>query len=183
MKRVVISDTHIGTKFYKSEELLAFLEDLSCDELVLAGDIIDFIKIPVFTERCLQIIEKMNSLLSNDAMRPHIAGFTKLGLLEMTRRKRGSSLSEILGRQTSEFCKSIETIALEIFREVIKVTKLGPTTTLNILAAPSVVEILNGEMNDTLKEVQKNLGVKLKLTAEPNNKEEIFQISSSKKKK
>ncbi len=59
MKRVIISDTHIGTKFYKSEELLSFLEHLECDELILAGDIIDFIKIPVFTERCLQIIETM----------------------------------------------------------------------------------------------------------------------------
>ena len=59
MKRVIVSDTHIGTKFYKSEELLQFLDTVDCDELVLAGDIIDFIKIPVFTERCLQIIEKM----------------------------------------------------------------------------------------------------------------------------
>ena len=59
MKRVIISDTHIGTKFYKSEQLLSFLENLECDELILAGDIIDFIKIPVFTERCLQIIETM----------------------------------------------------------------------------------------------------------------------------
>ena len=59
MKRVIISDTHIGTKFYKSKELLSFLGGLECDELILAGDIIDFIKIPVFTERCLQIIEKM----------------------------------------------------------------------------------------------------------------------------
>ena len=59
MKRIIISDTHIGTKFYKSEELLKFLDGLVCDELILAGDIIDFIKIPVFTERCLQIIEKM----------------------------------------------------------------------------------------------------------------------------
>ena len=59
MKRVIISDTHIGTKFYKSCELLSFLENTECDELILAGDIIDFIKIPVFTERCLQIIGKM----------------------------------------------------------------------------------------------------------------------------
>jgi len=59
MKRVIISDTHIGTRFYKSLELLSFLESEDCDELVLAGDIIDFIKIPVFTERCLQILEKM----------------------------------------------------------------------------------------------------------------------------
>ena len=62
MKRIIISDTHIGTKFYKSEELLCFLESLECDELILAGDIIDFIKIPVFTERCIQIIGKKNSL-------------------------------------------------------------------------------------------------------------------------
>ncbi|MDB4337528.1 UDP-2,3-diacylglucosamine diphosphatase [bacterium] len=59
MKRIIISDTHIGTKFYKSEELLAFLHQIECDELILAGDIIDFIKIPVFTERCLQILKKM----------------------------------------------------------------------------------------------------------------------------
>tara|TARA_E500000331_G_C17129976_1_gene657775 strand:+ start:62 stop:721 length:660 start_codon:yes stop_codon:yes gene_type:complete len=61
MKRIIISDTHIGTKFYKSDELYRFLETLDCDELILAGDIIDFIKIPVFTERCLQIIEKMKN--------------------------------------------------------------------------------------------------------------------------
>ncbi len=59
MKRVIISDTHIGTKFYKAEELLKFLKGVECDELILAGDIIDFIKIPVFTERCLQIINQI----------------------------------------------------------------------------------------------------------------------------
>lgn len=59
MKRVIVSDTHIGTKFYKADALHEFLESTHCDELILAGDIIDFIKIPVFTERCLQIIEKM----------------------------------------------------------------------------------------------------------------------------
>ena len=60
MKRIIISDTHIGTRFYRAEALLSFLEKETCDELVLAGDIIDFIKIPVFTETCLQIIEVMS---------------------------------------------------------------------------------------------------------------------------
>jgi len=59
MKRIVISDTHIGTKFYKSDCLLRFLKSEDYDEIVLAGDIIDFIKIPVFTERCLQIIQQI----------------------------------------------------------------------------------------------------------------------------
>jgi len=59
MKRIIISDTHIGTKFYRADELLSFLESSECDELILAGDIIDFIKIPVFTERWLQIISRI----------------------------------------------------------------------------------------------------------------------------
>ena len=59
MKRVIISDTHIGTRFYRSKELLEFLRSETYDEIVLAGDIIDFIKIPVFTERCLQILNQI----------------------------------------------------------------------------------------------------------------------------
>lgn len=60
MKRIIISDLHIGSKFYKSEELLDFLSTEEYDELVLAGDIIDFIKIPVFTDNCLEIMKSIN---------------------------------------------------------------------------------------------------------------------------
>ena len=61
MNRVIISDTHIGTRFYKSEQLLKFLKSAKYDELILAGDIIDFIKIPVFTERCMEIIQSIDT--------------------------------------------------------------------------------------------------------------------------
>jgi UDP-2,3-diacylglucosamine pyrophosphatase LpxH len=60
VKRIIISDTHIGTKFYKSKELLEFIKSEDYDELILAGDIIDFIKIPVFTERCMEILEAID---------------------------------------------------------------------------------------------------------------------------
>jgi len=60
MKRIVISDTHIGSTFYKASVLLEFLKSENYDELILAGDIIDFIKIPIFTERCLEIISAVN---------------------------------------------------------------------------------------------------------------------------
>jgi UDP-2,3-diacylglucosamine pyrophosphatase LpxH len=60
MNRIIISDTHIGSKFYKSQELLLFLKSCSYDQLILAGDIIDFIKIPVFTERCLEIFNSID---------------------------------------------------------------------------------------------------------------------------
>jgi UDP-2,3-diacylglucosamine pyrophosphatase LpxH len=51
MKRVIISDLHIGSKYSKEKELLEFLNLIECDELILAGDIIDFIKVPSFTEQ------------------------------------------------------------------------------------------------------------------------------------
>jgi UDP-2,3-diacylglucosamine pyrophosphatase LpxH len=60
MKRVIISDTHIGSLFYKSEELFKFLKEVEYDQLILAGDIIDFIKIPVFTERCMDILQAID---------------------------------------------------------------------------------------------------------------------------
>jgi len=60
MKRIIISDTHIGTKFYKSDILLSFLKSADYDQLILAGDIIDFIKIPTFSERCMQILDAID---------------------------------------------------------------------------------------------------------------------------
>ncbi len=60
MKRVVISDTHIGSKFYKEEELYSFLESEEYDQLILNGDIIEFLKIPTFTEGCMRIIKSVD---------------------------------------------------------------------------------------------------------------------------
>lgn len=60
MKRVVISDIHIGSQYYKADELLRFLSEVEYDELILAGDIIDFIKVPVFNARALAIAQTID---------------------------------------------------------------------------------------------------------------------------
>lgn len=60
MKRIIISDCHIGSKFYQKDALLSFLKEVDYDELILAGDIIDFIKIPTFTARAGEIAEAID---------------------------------------------------------------------------------------------------------------------------
>lgn len=40
-KTLVISDVHLGTKGSKAKELVRFLKHISCDKLILNGDIID----------------------------------------------------------------------------------------------------------------------------------------------
>jgi len=56
LKRLIISDTHIGSKFYKKEELLRLLRTKEYDQLILNGDIIEFLKGPSFTPMVLDII-------------------------------------------------------------------------------------------------------------------------------
>lgn len=60
MKRLVISDIHIGSKYYKEEELLDFLKNVEYDQLILGGDIIDFIRVPEFTARVIDIVEAID---------------------------------------------------------------------------------------------------------------------------
>ena len=60
MKRIIISDLHIGSKFYKEEELISFLKSIEYDQLILAGDIIDFIKIPIFTARTAELVRSID---------------------------------------------------------------------------------------------------------------------------
>ncbi len=60
MKRIIISDTHLGSSFYQSTDLLEFLSTQEMDQLILAGDIIDFIKVPVLTHNCAKILEAIS---------------------------------------------------------------------------------------------------------------------------
>ena len=64
MKRVVISDLHIGSTHCREEELVHFIETLECDELILAGDIIDFIKVPSFTSKTAQLLTYLSRFQS-----------------------------------------------------------------------------------------------------------------------
>ena len=60
MKRIVISDIHIGSKYYKAEELTSFLKNEDYDQLILDGDILDLIKAPIFTERAYNLLSAID---------------------------------------------------------------------------------------------------------------------------
>ena len=59
--RLIISDVHLGSFYSKEKELLQFLQNVEFDELILAGDIIDFIKIPTFTKKTIKFVETLKS--------------------------------------------------------------------------------------------------------------------------
>jgi len=59
--RLIISDTHLGSAHAKEDQLLALLSELDFDELILAGDIVEFLRKPVFTATTLEIIKLINT--------------------------------------------------------------------------------------------------------------------------
>lgn len=60
MKRLVISDTHIGSRFCRKKELLELIRTAEYDQLILNGDIIEFLKVPTFTPLALDIIKSID---------------------------------------------------------------------------------------------------------------------------
>jgi len=59
--RLIISDTHLGSDYSKEEELLKLLQEVKYDELILAGDIVEFLRNPEFTETTGKIINHIQN--------------------------------------------------------------------------------------------------------------------------
>jgi len=57
VKRLVISDTHIGSKFSRKEMLYELLVEKEYDQLILNGDIIELLKVPTFSKIALEIFK------------------------------------------------------------------------------------------------------------------------------
>ncbi len=57
--RLIISDLHLGSLHSKEDELCEMISEVEFDELILAGDIIDFIKVPTFTKKTIKFIEAL----------------------------------------------------------------------------------------------------------------------------
>ena len=62
MRRLIISDLHIGSFFSREKDILSLLKTEKYDELILAGDIIDFIRIPKFTTITIEIFNVLCNL-------------------------------------------------------------------------------------------------------------------------
>ncbi len=57
--RLIISDTHLGSAHSKEKDLLEFLKSVEYDEIILAGDIIEFLRKPEFTEETLELLKNI----------------------------------------------------------------------------------------------------------------------------
>nr|ALN11785.1 ribonuclease E [Campylaephora sungminbooi] len=83
----------LRTNFYAAIEITQQLKIRNINGVI----IIDFIDMHAQRDQ-LQLLEHFSKLLKNDNARPQIVQLSELGLVELTRRRRGQSLSEVFGR-------------------------------------------------------------------------------------
>lgn len=128
------------------------------------------------------VYRKLRRCVGEDPLRPHVVGFTKLGLLEMTRRRKGPSLSEIVSGDLAVARKSPETVALEALRGVIAEAQATSAPTYTIESNEAVVAVLKGALKDALKALEKENGYAIKTKAVAHYAPEAFQVVAKVKK-
>ncbi len=136
----------------------------------LAGTlIIDFVPMR-YRRDGAAVLAELRRAVAGDPGVPHVIGFTRLGLVEMTRRKQRRPLKTAL-MNSCRACagtgavKSPVTVAIEALRRVCREAAATPAAAWSLTAAPEVIEALRGPAAAALEETEARLGRPLRLTS------------------
>jgi ribonuclease G len=129
------------------------------------------------------VIDALREAVSSDSCPVHIAGFTRFGLVEMTRERRRASLSESLlapcpactgaGR-----IKSPQTVAYDALRHIQRQASVLPATPLTVTASSCVIEVLKNLNHETLAKVEEQTGWPVDLISDDSLAADHFQVQS-----
>lgn len=127
--------------------------------------LIDFIDMQEPAEQ-QQVLDALETLLHRDPVKTTVLGMTKLGLVEMTRKKMRAPLTETL-EQSCPFCQergrvnSVATVGLHILESLETEAARTQYPLLTVECHPMVAAWLIGENGRQLAQLEQQLGKKL----------------------
>jgi ribonuclease G len=142
--------------------------------------IIDFIDMADEGHRD-QLMKSFRRALERDHAKTSVSPLSSLGLVEMTRKRTTDSLS----RRLCEPCphcegrgsiKSVETVSLEIFREIMRSSRQFEASTLMVLASTRVVEKIREDQSATVAELEEIIGKTIRFQREDQYAQEQFDV-------
>jgi ribonuclease G len=142
--------------------------------------IIDFIDM-IDEEHRRQVMRSFRRALERDHVKTAVSELSSLGLVEMTRKRITESLERRLcvpcphcgGRGT---VKSVETVCLEIFREIMRSSRQFEASKLMVLASPGVVERILDEQSSTVAELEELIGKSIRFQHEDQYAQEQYDV-------
>jgi ribonuclease G len=132
--------------------------------------IIDFIDMADAAHR-RQVLQALERALLADRAQTHIVSLSPLGLVEMTRKRTRESLQHLLCRacpacEGRGFVKTPETVAQDVFREILRQSGQFASRELLILAHQEVVDHLLENESASLAELEHQVGRPIRLQVE-----------------
>jgi ribonuclease G len=131
--------------------------------------VIDFVPLRRPAERA-RVLAALRNALAGDDRRLRIGGWTRLGLVELVRERRGPSLAQRLTADCPA-CDgrgrvvSARWAAGDALREVLAEARRTPAATPTLAAAPAILQALRGPLAAATGDVEGKLGGRLRLTA------------------
>ena len=142
--------------------------------------IIDFIDMLV-EEHKRQVLRNLEKHLSKDNARNQISEVSSLGLVEMTRQRTRESLEHLLC-EACPVCnqrgsiKTVETVCLEILREILRTDRAYDAQKFLVMAAPQIVEVLHDEASYMVAELEEFIGKPVHFKTDPLYTQEQFDV-------
>jgi len=142
--------------------------------------IIDFIDMKE-AEHKRQVLRSFERALEKDHARTCITEVSNLGLIEMTRKRTRESLEHVLCESCplcngSGTVKTVETVAFEIFREIIREARQFDTEKLLVLASQDVGDYLMDEESSALAELEEFLQRSIQLKIDDEYNQEQYDV-------
>ncbi|HFD31186.1 MAG TPA: ribonuclease G [Gammaproteobacteria bacterium] len=142
--------------------------------------IIDFIDM-ANDEHKDQVLRSLERGLEKDHAKSHISEVSSLGLVQMTRKRTRESLEHVLcepcpvcnGRGS---VKTPETVAFEIFREILRESRQFDAQTFLVLASQTVVDLMLDEESASVAELEEFIGKPVKFQVEAQYSQELYDV-------
>ncbi len=144
--------------------------------------VIDFLRLRRRNNR-QRVLDVLNGAFRDDLALTHVAGFTSMGLVELTRRRRAEPLSRVLGATCSHCAGSglapaPETLARQAIRRTLAEAESNPGATLTLHATAAITEALEGSVRKTREAAEARLGQPLDLKSTDSAPPEGFEITA-----
>ena len=142
--------------------------------------IIDFIDM-ANDEHKEQVLRSLERGLEKDHAKSHISEVSSLGLVQMTRKRTRESLEHVLC-ESCPTCngrgsvKTPETIAYEIFREILRESRQFEAQTFLVLASQGVVDLMVDEESASVAELEEFIGKPIKFQVEAQYSQELYDV-------
>jgi ribonuclease G len=142
--------------------------------------IIDFIDM-LNDEHKRQVLLALERALERDHAKTSVSEISSLGLIEMTRKRTKESLGHLLC-EPCPVCsgrgvlKSVETVCLEVFREIMRSSRQFEASRLLVVASTSVVDKILDDQYTTVVELEEVIGKSIRFQREDQYTQEQFDV-------